>query len=1515
MPDAPARRFPLTAVQVGVWYGHQADSSGHQYNVSQYVDFRGHLDPAHLAEAWRLLRQETEVMRISAVVEDDGLYQVVRDDGAELPQLDLSGEPDPEAAALEWMRGESLRPIDLTTAPSAYALLRLAPDRFFYYHCFHHILIDAYGESLLLRRLAQLYTALVAGRPAPAAEFTTLDELAAEEAAYHASPAFVRDRAYWVDRFADRPTPTRLVDRARPARSDGTQGTTLNRAGTLSEEAGRRLKEIARAGGAEWPATLIAAMAAYTARTTGQREVVLAVPLTARMTSATLRAPFLTANAMPLRLPVSDADSLASLLPVVAREIRVVLKHQRYLHEELRRELGLSADGQGLLGVMINVMSFDLRLDFDGIPAAVRSMLPATTGDMALHVFDRRDGHAPQLVFDADATLCDATTLDGHQARFLRFLDAATARPDTPVGDLPLLTETEERELIEGADDPRTHVPDALLSELFEDQVRQTPDAVALATLTETLTYAQLNARANTFARTLIAHGAGPERFVALGLPRSTDFFVALLAVVKAGAAYVPIDVNYPAERVSRMLDDCAPVCVVTSEDAGLVTPPGVPRLFVDAPGRYEGAEHNVTQQERAGRLNAANAAYMIYTSGSTGLPKGVVVSQGNLVSFADVYARVLGAQPHHRVLQFLSLSFDASGADYWPAWKVGARVVLPPPHASLPGPELTAFMREQRITHAGWTPTIAESVPEEDKLPDLVHLMVGGSAPSPGVIGRWSAECRVINVYGPTENTVAATTSGPLDGEQHAPIGSPLPNTRAFLLDDDLRPVPPGTTGELFLSGAGLTRGYWRRPAVTAERFLPCPFGPPGARMYRTGDLVRRRADGALDYVGRTDGQVKIRGYRIEPGEVQAVLTGHPEVASAEVLVREDQRGERRLVGYVLPLTGTRPRAADVRAWARTKLPDFMVPAAVVVLGGREWPLTPNGKVDTDRLPAPDFSALASGREPSTQREEVLCRLMAEALGLERVGADDSFFDLGGDSIIATRLASAACRAGVVLTVRDIFRHRTAGSLAAAVGPGDPVGDRGAPAPVLLPDEDEVLARLRRTRPDVSEVLPLSPLQEGFLFHELLHEGAADVYAAQLQMDLRGELAAEVLRGAAQQLLDRHGNLRAAFLHDIGDRAVQAIHASVPVPWDTADLSALTPERREERAARLAAEDRARPFDLSRPPLLRFRLLTLAPGQYRLMITGHHILVDAWSTPILLRELFSLCAGPEQAGALPAVTPYRAYLTWVAAQDSGAADRAWTAALAGLAGPTLVAPGAAESSRLEQRTLSARLSPSHTARLLACCRRYGVTLNTAVQGVWALQLARWTGSDDVVFGTSVSGRPPEVPGMERMVGLFTNTLPVRVRVRPGERLCDLLVRLQDEQAQLMDHQHVGLSRIQQLTGFSVLFDTTTVFLDASMDVKGLDLTAGGVRVTTHGLVEGTPYPLRLATVRGESIKLALSYRPDVITPEVSTDLLDRCSALLDSWADDPEQLIADVGAPSEAEQGRMLIEWGGYGA
>ncbi|WP_447035920.1 amino acid adenylation domain-containing protein [Streptomyces sp. DSM 118878] len=1514
MSEARTRRFPLTAVQAGVWYGHQADSSGHQYNVSQYVDFRGRLDTALLAEAWRRLRQETEVMRISAVIEDDGLYQVVGEGDAELPLLDLTREADPEAAALEWMRTQALRPIDLTAAPSAYALLQLGTDRFFYYHCFHHILIDAYGESLLLRRLAQLYTALVTNRPVPAAEFTTLDELAEEEAAYHASRAFARDRAYWVERFADRPAPTRLVeDRAQGARSRGTDVPTLNRTSALSEETERRLRESARAAGAEWPATLIATMAAYTARTTRQREVVLTLPLTARMTPAMMRAPFLTANAMPLRVPVSDDDSLSSLLPAVAREIRVVLKHQRYLHEDLRRELGLAADGQGLLGVMINVMSFDLRLDFDGIPAALRSLLPATTGDLALHVFDRRDGHAPQLVFDADATLCDAVTLDGHRARFLRFLEAAVARPDAPVGELPLLSEAEERELTEGADDPRTRVPDTTLPELFEDQVRRTPDAVALATLDETLTYAQLNRRANRFARTLIAHGAGPERFVALGLPRSTDFFVALLAVVKAGAAYVPIDVAYPAERVSRMLDDCAPVCVVTAQDSGFVVPAGVPCLAVDARGRREEADHDVTQEERAGRLGAANAAYTIYTSGSTGLPKGVVISQGSVVSFAGVYARVLRAEPHHRVLQFLSLSFDASGADFWPAWKAGARVVLTPPHASLPGPELTEFMREQRITHAGWTPTMAETIPDED-LPDLVNLMIGGSAPSPGVIGRWSARCRVANVYGPTENTVAATASAPLVGEQHAPIGFPLSNTRAFILDDELRPVPPGTTGELYVSGAGLARGYWRLPAVTAEGFVPCPFGPPGARMYRTGDLVRRRADGPLDYLGRTDGQVKIRGYRIEPGEVQSVLTDHAEVASAEVLVREDERGERRLVGYVAPLAGARPHAADIRAWARTRLPDFMVPAAVVVLEGREWPLTANGKVDTDRLPAPDFSALTSSREPRTQREKVLCGLMAEALGLERVGADDFFFDLGGDSIIATRLASAARREGVAITVRDIFQHRTVESLAAAAGPGDPGGDRADPAPVLLPDEDEVLARLRRTSPGVSEVLPLSPLQEGFLFHELLHEGDADVYAAQLQMDLRGELDVTALHTAAQQVIDRHGNLRAAFVHDVGDRAVQAIHASLPVPWDTADLSELTPGKRVERATRLAADDRTRPFDLARPPLLRFRLLALAPGLHRLVITGQHILVDAWSTPVLLRELFALYAGPEQAGPLPAVAPYRAYLSWVAAQDGAAADRAWTAALAGLAGPTLVAPGAAESARLEQRSLSTRLTHVDTARLVAWCRHHGVTLNTAVQGVWALRLSRWTGSDDVVFGTSVSGRPPEVPGMERMVGLFTNTLPVRVRLRPGVKLSEMLVQLQEQQAQVMDHHHVGLSRIQQLTGHSTLFDTTTVFLDASMNAKDLDITAGGLRVSTHALVEGTPYPLRLAAVRGDCLELALNYRPDVITADAAHDLLDRCSGLLASLAEAPEQLVSEAGAPSEAEQARMLTEWGGYG-
>jgi nonribosomal peptide synthetase DhbF len=573
------------------------------------------------------------------------------------------------------------------------------------------------------------------------------------------------------------------------------------------------------------------------------------------------------------------------------------------------------------------------------------------------------------------------------------------------VSEVELLTAAERELVTAGWNDTARDVAAVVLPDLFAAQAARTPDAVAVVCGGVSWSYAELDARSSRLARYLVGLGAGPEGLVAVALPRSLEMVAAVLAVAKAGAAYLPIDPGYPADRIAFMLTDAAPVAVLTTQQAGAHLPAPGRLVILDDPqvaavvaGQPGGP---VTDQERIAALRPAHPAYVIYTSGSTGRPKGVVVSHQGLASLSAFMVSTLEITPQSRVAQLLSLSFDMSLLELLSSLPAGATLVLPEP-GLLAGEVLADALSELRVSHAVVAPAaLAGAVPE--RLPGLECLVVGGEALSGELAAAWSAGRRMFNAYGPTETTVCTTMSGLLSGGDAPPIGGPIWNVRAYVLDGRLAVVPRGVAGELYLAGPGLARGYLNQAGLTAERFVACPFAA-GERMYRTGDLVRWRDGGELEYLGRVDDQVKVRGFRIEPGEIEAVLAAQPGVDQAVVVVREDRPGDRLLIGYVVPAAGQRVDPSQLRAAAARVLPGHMVPAAVVVLDA--LPLSVNGKLDRRALPAPEF-ATGGGRAPSSPAQERLCELFAEVLGVERVGLDDSFFDLGGHSLLAAVLVA----------------------------------------------------------------------------------------------------------------------------------------------------------------------------------------------------------------------------------------------------------------------------------------------------------------------------------------------------------------------------------------------------------------------------------------------------------------------------------------------------------------------------
>ncbi len=909
--------FSLSAAQREIWFAEQRLSTANRaYKVGECVEIYGPVDPVLFEAALRRVVGEVDSLHVRFTEDSDGPRQVVEPLSKWLmPVIDVSEEPDPHMAAEDWIAADVARPMNLARSPLfSYALIKAGPARFLWYQGYHHIVMDGFSFSLVARRVAEIYTALVQGLTCDQNAFGSLRQLLDSDSNYRTSEQFAKDRKYWTKRFADRPEPTRLV-----SRSSVTPESFVHRTAFLSPSGVDGLQVAARRAGVRWSRIAIAATAMYVHRLTGARDVIVGLPVTARQGPELKRIPGMVSNVVPLRLSVRPDMSPSLLIRHVTEETREVVIHQRYRGEDLHRDLGLRGNVGTFFAPIINVMPFDCDLRFAGYRATARN-ISAGFIDLSFTVRGRRDGSGLRIDFDAHPEVCSHDDLTTHQRRFLSLLEAiAVADPDQPISRIDLLTTEERHQLLVECNDTTVPVPTVSLPVLVQTQVHATPEAIAVVCGDVTLTYTQLNVRANQLAHALIAKGVGPEQIVALALPRSANMIVAVLAVLKAGAAYLPLDPDYPAERITFMLTDAAPALLLTTTTINRVpNTPGLSRLVVDEPDTVTILDHqpdtNPTDTNRTTPLTPQHPAYLIYTSGSTGTPKAVVISHQSVVNLVGWAVSSFGSAQLSRVLASTSLNFDVSVFEILGPLACGGSVEVV---RNL----LALTEREQ----AGWSGSLISSVPSAlsqvlthsgvDVKADVV-VLAGEGLTQQTMLDIQTAipGCQAANIYGPTEATVYATAwYSDTTVSIAPPIGRPISNTRVYVLDAGLQPVPVGVAGELYIGGAGLARGYLGRPGLTAERFVGDPFSPVGARMYRTGDLVRWKPEGNLVFVGRVDDQVKVRGFRIEPGEIETVLAGHPEVARVAVIAREDRPEDRRLVAYVVADNAGRVRNEQV--------------------------------------------------------------------------------------------------------------------------------------------------------------------------------------------------------------------------------------------------------------------------------------------------------------------------------------------------------------------------------------------------------------------------------------------------------------------------------------------------------------------------------------------------------------------------------------------------------------------------
>jgi amino acid adenylation domain-containing protein len=962
---------------LGIWFAQVLNQNKSLYNIGETLEILGPLDIGLFETALRRVVTASDALHLQFVETEDGPRQFLAPQrNWQLPVIDLRAEPDPVAAAALWVQNAIARPVDLGGEPLFdYALLRTAVNRFAWYSRYHHLCNDGFGTALISRQVASLYSSLLKGRaskPEPAGSWLTLLE---KDQAYRQSAQYEIDRHYWSSQFADRPDRVTLAGRP-PRWSAGFVRCTAE----LTEADTKRVRSWATRHRATLSQILITAVAVYIYRMTGTRSVTLGNTVTARTDAEMRRVVGMVSNVVPLRIDVDPAESIGALLRKVSRAAIEGMRHQRFRAEDLRRDLGARPSEPEIFGPLVNVCSFDYRLEFGGSAVHARNIGNWRVDDLELVFYDRRDDSTIAIDFCGNRDLYTAESLEAHQRRFVCLLKAiSAAESDEPVYRLDLLDPGERRLVVTGFNNAASsYFSDGLIHGLFEAQVRRTPDVIATIHAQQRLSYAELNRRANRLAHHLIWLGISPDDRVAICMERSLEMVVALLAVLKAGGAYVPLDPNYPAERLAFMLRDSAPMALLTQASLAEDLPKTeLPVLVLDRPVELAiiSRQPESDPDALALGLTSQKLAYVMYTSGSTGQPKGVMVEHRNVVRLLTATHAWFHFDSADVWTLFHSFAFDFSVWEIWGALIFGGRIIVVPLAVARAPDEFYRLICEEGVTVLNQTPSAfrqliaaqAEGLREHR----LRCVIFGGEALETRMLKPWyernGERTRLINMYGITETTVHVTyrelaqADSLRDGP--SPIGRPIPDLRIYILDENRQPVPIGVTGEFYVGGAGVTRGYLNRPELTAERFIADPFsGATDGHMYRTGDLGKWLCDGSIEYLGRNDFQVKLRGFRIELGEIEAKLMALEGVREAVVLAREDRPGDKRLVAYVVAQAGSDPIAVDLRRQLATVLPEHMTPSAFVSM--KALPLTHNGKLDRKALPAPGHGGLVTAED-----------------------------------------------------------------------------------------------------------------------------------------------------------------------------------------------------------------------------------------------------------------------------------------------------------------------------------------------------------------------------------------------------------------------------------------------------------------------------------------------------------------------------------------------------------------------
>ncbi|MDY7534454.1 non-ribosomal peptide synthase/polyketide synthase [Pseudomonas sp. Bout1] len=1478
--------YPLSAMQQGMLFHSLYEQATGDYINQVRLDVEG-LDSQRFLAAWQAAVDNHDILRTSFVWQG----QVARPLQIVHKQLDMPFSVLDWRARSDWKTAldalateQQAQGFDLSQGPLLrMVVVRLDDQRCHLIYTNHHILMDGWSNSQLLGEVLQRYSG--EAQPAPAGRYRDYIEWLQRQDVQ-------ASEQYWTAQLADLQAPTRLAQALQAQRGDAPRhghGEYLYR---LDAAQTQRLGAFARQQKVTLNTVIQAAWLLLLQRLTGQQSVAFGATVAGR--PAELRGVEqqigLFINTLPVIASPRAESSVGQWLQSVQAQNIALREHEHTPLFDIQRWAGRS--GEALFDNILVFENYPVSAALEqGAPQELRfgevnnheqTNYPLT---LLVHLDDELSMH---FSYQCDSfAAASVEQLGAHLQRLLNQMTVAGQRSLSELNLIDVAASTVDTDF----------VTDLCIHQGIALQVAATPDALAVTFANTQLTYAELDARANRLAHKLIERGVGPEVRVGVAMQRSEQLLVALLAVLKAGGAYVPLDPDYPADRVAYMLEDsCARVLLSEQAVAATLTVPGNTQIVLMDQVELSGYPDSAPQTS----VTADNLAYVIYTSGSTGKPKGVAIAHRNVMALIDWSAKVYRRSDIQGVLASTSVCFDLSVWELFVTLANGGSLIIA--RNALELPQLPA--RDQ-VRLINTVPSAIAALQRAGQIPPSVRIInLAGEPLKQGLVDALYQQPTVEHVYdlyGPSEDTTYSTWTRRTAGGQ-ARIGRALDHTASHLLDADLHTVPQGICAELYLCGAGITRGYLGRAAMTAERFVPNPFATHGERLYRTGDLIRLREEGELEYMGRIDHQVKIRGLRIELGEIEARLIAHSAVREA-VVVASEVLGSQQLIAYLVPTDPAALDASDVQqrerydqlsAWLGAVLPDYMVPTHCLWLA--HMPLSPNGKIDRKRLPALELPAAQLHVEPANATEQALVAIWKDVLGAEQISTTDSFFALGGDSIVSIQVVSRARQQGIELSPKDLFQQPTIQQLALRV---QTTSATRSPAAVLVDVplhglSEAQVAGLPLPEGRLDGLYRLSPMQQGMLFLGL-NSPESDLYINQLCIPVQG-LEPARLKEAWETVSRRHDILRTGFLWQDMAEPLQFVLGDAQLPislldWRDQDHSA-------QALQNLADAERAKGFELDRPPLQRLTLVQVGEGSYQLIWTYHHILIDGWSSSQLIGEVLSQYSGQRLAEAVP----YRRYINWLQQQDANASEGFWRQHLALLDEPTYLADAVARTGNGRgHEALYSRLDETRTEQLKAFAQSQQITLNTLVQGAWLMLLSRYSGQRCVVFGATVAGRPASLPASESILGLFINTLPVIKEVPAEQAVGQWLRDLQDFNLEMREREYTPLTDVQRWGGRAgqSLFDSIIVFENHPIDQalrewRDDSLTFG--EINAAGL---TNFPMDLMVTLEDGLVIEYMFLREHFDLATVEGIRSNMEGLLTALSQDAGQALGCIGLPT----------------